>query len=67
MAVICSNGLIGKAVVIAALGKKSPVMVVTSIEEEAKDVEVTWLDNNNAVNIAVFPSKSLDKFESPSR
>ena len=62
MAVICSSGLVGKAVTLIAL-EKSPVMVVTGVEEETKTVEVTWLDNNNSVNTAAFPSKALDKFE----
>ena len=63
MAVVCSKGLVGKAVAISALGKKSPVMIVTSIDEETKSAEVTWLDNNNSVNIAEFPTSSLAKAE----
>ena len=61
MAVVCSSGLVGKAVTLIALEKKSPVMIVTNVEEETKTIEVTWLDNNNSVNTAAFPSKSLDK------
>ena len=63
MAVVCSSGLTGKAVTLIALEKKSPIMIVTSVTEETKTVEVTWLDNNNSVNTAAFPSKALDKFE----
>jgi uncharacterized protein YodC (DUF2158 family) len=62
MAVVCSSGLVGKAVTLIAV-EKSPVMIVTNVEEETKTVEVTWLDNNNSVNTAAFPSKALDKFE----
>jgi len=60
MAVVCSSGLVGKAVTLIALDK-SPIMIVTNVEEETKTVEVTWLDNNNSVNMAAFPSKALDK------
>jgi len=63
MAVICSSGLVGKAVTLIALEKKSPIMIVTNVAEETKTVEVTWLDNNNSVNTAAFPSKALDKAE----
>jgi len=62
MAVVCSSGLVGKAVTLIAV-EKSPVMIVTSVEEETKTVEVTWLDNGNSVNAAAFPSKALEKFE----
>jgi len=61
MAVICSSGLVGKAVSLIALEKKSPIMIVTNVAEETKTVEVTWLDNNNSVNSAEFPSKALEK------
>jgi len=62
MAVVCSSGLVGKAVTLIAV-EKSPVMIVTNVTEETKTVEVTWLDNNNSVNTAAFSSKALDKFE----
>ena len=61
MAVVCSSGLVGKAVSLIALEKKSPIMIVTSVAEETKTVEVTWLDNTNSVNTAAFPSKALEK------
>jgi hypothetical protein len=62
MAVVCSKGLIGKMVRLAALGSTSPVMVVTDVDEEgSKKVTVGWLDKNNSFNSAVFPSSSLDK------
>ena len=61
MAVVCSSGLVGKAVILIALEKKSPIMIVTNVAEETKTVEVTWLDNNNSVNTAAFPSKALEK------
>ena len=61
MAVVCSSGLVGKPVTLIALEKKSPIMIVTSVAEETKSIEVTWLDNNNSVNIAKFPSKALEK------
>jgi len=61
MAVVCSSGLVGKAVTLIALEKKSPIMIVTSVAEETKTVDVTWLDNNNSVNTAAFPSKALEK------
>jgi len=61
MAVVCSSGLVGKPVTLIALEKKSPIMIVTGVVEETKTIEVTWLDNNNSVNIAKFPSKALDK------
>jgi uncharacterized protein YodC (DUF2158 family) len=61
MAVVCSSGLVGKAVTLIALEKKSPIMIVTNVAEETKTVEVTWLDNNNSVNTAAFPSKALEK------
>jgi hypothetical protein len=62
MAVICSKGLIGKTVCLAASGSTSPAMIVTDVDEEgSKKVTVGWLDNNNGFNSAVFPSSSLDK------
>ena len=61
MAVVCSSGLVGKAVTLIALEKKSPIMIVTNVAEETKTVEVTWLDNNNSVNSAAFASKALEK------
>jgi hypothetical protein len=62
MAVVCSKGLIGKTVRIAALGTMSPVMIVTDVDEEgAKKVTVGWLDKNDSYNTATFPSSSLDK------
>ena len=61
MAVVCSSGLTGKAVTLIALEKKSPIMIVTNVDEETKTVEVTWLDSNNSVNTAAFPSKALEK------
>ena len=59
MAVVCSSGLVGKAVTLIALEKKSPIMIATSVTEETKTVEVTWIDNNNSVNSAAFSSKAL--------
>jgi hypothetical protein len=62
MAVVCSKGLIGKTVRLAALGSTSPVMIVTDVDEEgSKKVTVGWLDKNNSYNTAVLPSSSLDK------
>jgi hypothetical protein len=62
MSVICSKGLVGKTVRLAALGSTSPVMIVTDVDEEgSKKVTVGWLDKNNSFNNAVFPSSSLDK------
>jgi hypothetical protein len=61
MAVVCSKGLIGKTVCLAALGGTSPVMIVTDVEEASKKVTVGWLDKNNSFNNAVFHSSSLDK------
>jgi hypothetical protein len=62
MSVICSKGLVGKTVRLAALGSTSPVMVVTDVDDEgSKKVTVGWLDKNNSFNKAVFPSASLDK------
>jgi len=62
MAVVCSSGLVGKPVTLTAL-EKSPVMIVTGVEEQAKTVEVTWLDNNNSVNQVAFPSKALSLYK----
>jgi hypothetical protein len=65
MAVVCSKGLIGKTVRLAALGNTSPIMVVIDVDEEgSKKVTVGWLDKNNSFNSAVFPSSSLDKADS---
>jgi hypothetical protein len=62
MAVVCSKGLIGKTVRLAALGNTSPVMIVTDVDEEgSKRVTVGWLDKNNSFNSAIFHSSSLDK------
>jgi hypothetical protein len=62
MSVVCSKGLIGKTVRLAALGSTSPVMIVTDVDDEcSKKVTVGWLDKNNSFNNAVFPSSSLDK------
>jgi hypothetical protein len=61
MAVVCSKGLIGKTVRLAALGNTSPVMFVTDVEESSKKVTVGWLDKNNSFNNAAFHCSSLDK------
>jgi hypothetical protein len=62
MAVVCSKGLIGKTVRLAALGSAAPVMFVTDVDEEgSKKVTVGWLDKNNSFNGAAFHSSSLDK------
>jgi uncharacterized protein YodC (DUF2158 family) len=64
MAVICSKGLIGKTVRLAALGSTSPLMIVTDVDDEgSKKVTVGWLDKNNGFNSATFHSASLDKAE----
>jgi hypothetical protein len=34
MKVVCSKGLIGKTVRLAALGNSSPAMIVTDVDEE---------------------------------
>jgi hypothetical protein len=62
MSVVCSKGLIGKTVRLAALGSAAPVMIVTDVDDEgSKKVTVGWLDKNNGFNCAAFPSSSLDK------
>jgi uncharacterized protein YodC (DUF2158 family) len=64
MAVVCSKGLIGKTVRLAALGGTAPVMFVTDVDDEgSKKVTVSWLDINNSYNHAVFHSSSLDKVD----
>jgi hypothetical protein len=67
MAVVCSKGLIGKAVCLGALGSTAPVMIVTDVEESSKKVAVGWLDKNNGYNNAVFPSSSLDKADNEAK
>jgi uncharacterized protein YodC (DUF2158 family) len=62
MAVVCSKGLIGKTVRLAALGSMSPTMIVTDVDEEgSKKVTVGWLDKQDSFNTAAFPSSALDK------
>jgi len=64
MSVRLTERIIGEVVIAKGL-PKSPLMVVQSIDEEAKLVIATWFSDNNEYQEGAFSPKALDKAEPP--
>ncbi|MDR0497880.1 MAG: hypothetical protein LBH42_09720 [Treponema sp.] len=64
MSVRVTERLIGDVVIASGL-PKSPLMVVQSIDEEAKMVTTTWFSNDNACQEGYFPGSALDRADPP--
>jgi hypothetical protein len=62
MSVRVTARLIGDVVVASGL-PNSPLMVVQSIDEEAKMVYTTWFSNNHECQEGSFPGSALDRAE----
>ena len=63
MSVRVTERLVGDVVIASGL-PKSPLMVVQSIDEEAKMVHTTWFSDNNECQEGSFPGSALDRSES---
>ena len=64
MSVRVTERLIGDVVIASGL-PNSPLMIVQSIEEEAKMVTTTWFSNNNECQEGFFPGSALDRADPP--
>ena len=64
MSVRVTERLIGDVVVASGL-PNSPLMVVQSIDEQAKTVFTTWFSDNHECQEGSFPGSSLDRAEPP--
>ena len=62
MSVRVTARLIGDVVIVNGI-PKSPMMVVQSIDEEAKLVHTTWFSDNNECQEGAFPGSALDRVE----
>ena len=62
MSVRATARLVGDVVIASGL-PKSPLMVVQSIDEEAKMVHTTWFSDNNECQEGLFPASALDRAE----
>ena len=62
MSVRVTQRLIGDVVIASGL-PNSPLMVVQSIDEEAKMVTTTWFSDNNEYQEGLFPGSALDRAE----
>ena len=62
MSVRVTTRLIGDVVIASGI-PKSPMMVVQSIDEEAKMVHTTWFSDNNECQEGAFPGSALDRVE----
>ena len=62
MSVRVTERLIGDVVIASGL-PNSPLMVVQSIDEEAKLVNTTWFSNGNECQEGIFPGSALDRAE----
>jgi len=62
MSVRVTERLIGDVVVVSSL-PKSPLMVVQSIDEEAKMVTTVWFSDSNEYQEGYFPGSALDRAE----
>ena len=60
MSVRATNRIIGEAVIVSVL-PKSPLMVVKSVDEEAKAITTSWFSDGNAYQEGVFPVSALDR------
>ena len=64
MSVRVTERLIGDVVIASGL-PNSPLMVVQSIDEEAKMVETTWFSDCHECQEGAFPGSALDRAEPP--
>ena len=62
MSVRVTERLIGDVVIASGL-PNSPLMVVQSIDEEAKMVTTTWFSDNHECQEGFFPGSALDRAE----
>ncbi|MCL2006540.1 MAG: hypothetical protein FWG77_00500 [Treponema sp.] len=62
MSVRVTARLIGDVVIASGL-PKSPLMIVQSIDEEAKMVHTTWFSDSNECQEGIFPGSALDRAE----
>jgi len=60
MSVRATNSIIGEAVIVSML-PKSPLMVVKSVDEEAKLLTTSWFSDGNAYQEGAFPASALDR------
>jgi hypothetical protein len=66
MSVRVTGRLIGDIVIVTGI-PNSPLMVVQSIDEEAKTVNTTWFSDNNECQEGLFPGSALDRYEQPQK
>ena len=64
MSVRVTERLIGDVVIASGL-PNSPLMIVQTIDEEAKMVTTTWFSDNNECQEGFFPGSALDRAEKP--
>ena len=64
MSVRVTERLIGDTVIATGL-PNSPLMIVQSIDEEAKLVATTWFSDNQECQEGLFPGSALDRAEKP--
>ena len=62
MSVRVTERLVGDVVIASGL-PNSPLMIVQSVEEEAKMVNTTWFSDNNECQEGYFPGSALDRAE----
>ena len=61
MSVRVTERLIGDVVIASGL-PNSPLMVVQSIDEDAKSVFTTWFSDSHECQEGTFPGSALDRF-----
>ena len=64
MSVRITERLIGDVVVASGL-PNSPLMIVQSIDEEAKTAVTTWFSDGGVCQEGMFPGSALDRAEAP--
>ena len=62
MSVRATQRIVGDVVIATGL-PKSPLMIVQSVDEEAKLITTTWFSDNNECQEGLFPASALDRFE----
>ena len=62
MSVRVTGRLIGDVVIASGL-PNSPMMIVQSIDEEAKTVFTTWFSDSHECQEGTFPGSALDRVE----
>jgi len=64
MSVRVTERLLGDVVIASGL-PNSPLMIVQSIDEEAKIVYTTWFSDGNVCQEGCFPGSALDRADPP--